>query len=523
MDEPSRINETAANPATGAARKRLIVSTAVIMGAFISVLDINVVNVALPHMRGSFGVDLSSITWVATSYSIAHIIMIIMSAWWSTVLGRKRYYLISFGIFVAGSILAGFATTFPQMIFFRVLQGIGGGALIPISQAMIRESFPARQQGMAMAVFGMGVVLAPVFGPILGGWLTEEYGWPWIFFINLPFSAVGMTLAALYMEDPPYLKRGIKKVDWGGIILLLVGLVSLQIVLERGQEENWFESTWIALTTITTVAALVLLVYWELRVSEPIINFRVLRNMPLAVGSIIILVFGMAQFGTIFILPQFLQELLGYTPYNAGVVLLPRGVALFVVLPVVGWLFNRVAPRLLIPAGVLLIITALYQFAGLSLEAGMWNLIPPLLIMGAGAPFIFVTLSATSLRSVDPADATAASSFFNLARRMGGNIGFALLTTILERRFAFHRISLISHVNDLNDTYQRYKEGLTALLFQQHVDLYTAKMKSIALIDRMLNEQATMMAYNDVYSFLIFCFAAILPLALLVSGRSKTP
>ncbi|MDA1001632.1 MAG: DHA2 family efflux MFS transporter permease subunit, partial [bacterium] len=360
-----------------------------------------------------------------------------------------------------------------------------------------------------------------VFGPFLGGWLTEEYGWPWIFFINIPFSVVGITLTAIYMEDPPYLKRGIQRVDWGGIILLLVGLVSLQIFLERGQEENWFESAWITAMAVVTVASLAFLVYWELRVSEPIINFRVLRNIPLAVGSLIILVFGMAQFGTVFILPQFLQELLGYTPYNAGAVLLPRGLAIFVVLPVVGWLFNYISPRILVPTGVFLIIMALFQFSTLSLEAGMSNLIPPLMLMGAGAPFVFVTLSATALRSVESVDATAASSFFNLARRMGGNIGFAVLTTILERRFAYHRISLISYVNEMSGTYHQYKEGLMSLLFRRQVDVYTAKVKSIALIDKMINAQATMLAYNDAYSFLIICFAAILPLVLLIPGRKK--
>jgi len=234
---------------------RRLLTVAVICGAFISVMDVSVVNVSLPHMRGTFGADLSAITWVATSYSIAQIIMITMTGWWSTVLGRKRFYLFSFAIFTVGSVLAGTSHSFTEMVIYRVLQGIGGGPLIPLSQAILRESYPPRQQGMAMAIFGMGVVLAPAIGPVVGGWLTDEYGWPWVFYINIPVSLVGMFLVNLYVQDPPYLKRGVRKVDWGGIFFLGVGLIGLQIFLERGQEENWFDSTWIIACAAVTVVA----------------------------------------------------------------------------------------------------------------------------------------------------------------------------------------------------------------------------------------------------------------------------
>ena len=288
------------------ANKWLVAGT-VLFGSFMAVMDISVVNVALPHMMGSFSEDMSTITWVATSYSIAEIIMVTMAGWLSTLMGRKRLYLYSFGLFTLGSVLCGTAVSFRQMLFYRILQGVGGGALIPVSQAILRESFPQEEQGMAMAIYGMGVVLAPAMGPILGGWLTDRYGWPWIFFINIPVSVVGMLMVGAFVRDPDYLRRGVHKVDWIGIFLLAVALTTMQIVLERGQSENWFDSHMILAGTAICASALLLLVYWELKTPEPVINFRILRDIPLSLGCVMGLIFGIALFGTTFILPQFTQ------------------------------------------------------------------------------------------------------------------------------------------------------------------------------------------------------------------------
>lgn len=498
---------------------RTMVTIAVMFGTFISVMDANIVNMAMPHMRGAFGVDLSAITWVATIYTISQVIMIIMAAWWSTLLGRKRYYLWSVVIFTIGSILAGTATTFTEMLIYRVIQGFGGGGLIPISQAILRESYPPKQHAMAMAIFAMGVVLAPALGPIAGGYLTEQYGWPWIFYVNIPFAAVGMFLVNKYVTDPPYMKRGIKKVDWGGIFLLTVGLVGLQIFLERGQEESWFESGWITLTAVVTVVSLILLVYWELHTPEPIINFRVLRSVSLSAGTGIILIFGIVMFGVNFILPQFLQGLLGYTPIDAGLVLFPRGVVLFFILPFVGKLYNYVDPRLLICTGLGLAVYSLTQLSGLTLDAGFWNILTPLVFLGLGMPFVFVTLSTVALTSVPPSEATSAAGLFNLARRVGGNIGFALLATLIERRSALHRVTLIPHISDLNETYLSYKAALEERLIRAQVDPYTASIKALGMIDDLVNRQATMLAYNDAYWFLVVIFFGTLPLIWILRPR----
>jgi DHA2 family multidrug resistance protein len=498
-----------------------LITIVIVFGAFISVMDVSVVNVALPHMRGAFGVDLSSITWVATSYTISQIIMITMSGWWSTLLGRKRFYLASYLLFTIGSILAGTANSLSEMIVYRIIQGAGGGPLIPISQAILRETYPQRQQGMAMAIFGMGVVLAPAMGPVLGGWLTENYGWPWVFYINIPFCAIGMWLVKAFVEDPPYLRRGIRKVDWMGIFLLGMALVGLQVVLERGQEENWFESAWIVSLTAITLLSLAILVIWELQVPEPIIDFRVLRSLYLSVGSAITLVFGLALFGSTFLLPQFLQNLMGYTAFNAGEVLIPRGIALFFMLPIVGWVFNFVGARILIFFGTAMIVYSFLLLSRLSLDAGYWNLVTPMIFMGIGMPCFFVTLSTVSFFGIRPEDSTSASSLFNLARRVGGNLGYALLTTILERRTAYHRVSLVSFVTEFNESFIEYRSKLISILSRQVGDPFAVQAKALFLIDRMVNRQSTMLAYNDVYFYMVLMFVGVLPLIFLLPGRRQ--
>ncbi|MDA1001484.1 MAG: DHA2 family efflux MFS transporter permease subunit [bacterium] len=500
--------------------QRRLVTVAVIIGSFLAVMDVSVVNVSLPHMMGTFGVNISAATWIATSYSISEIIMITMAAWWTTLLGRKRFLLLSFGLFTIFSILAGTSSTFTEMIIYRTLQGVGGGGLIPLGQAILRESYPPNRQGMAMAFYGMGVVLAPALGPVVGGWLTEDYGWPWIFYINIPFSVLGMVLVNAYVSDPSYLKRGIRKVDWGGIILLGVGLTGMQIVMERGQEEDWFDSHLIIVSTVVTIVALVAMIIWEMKVEEPIVDFRLLRNSPLSVTCIISLIFGVALFGTTFVLPQFVQNLLEYTAFHAGMVLLPRGIALFLVLPIVGRLYNYTGPRTLVTFGVSAIVFSLFDLSHLSLDVSVSSLAFPLFIMGLGMPAIFVTLSTVALGSVTPAETTAAAGLFTLARRVGGNIGYALLTTLLARRFALHRVTLIPYLTDMNGAFIAYKENLISFLLRQQVDLYTANAKALALIERMLNRQATMLAYNDLYWFMAILFIAIFPLIFFLPARA---
>jgi len=489
------------------------------LGTFVAVMDISVVNVALPHMMGSFGRDISSITWVATCYSIAEIVLVGMTGWWSALLGRKRLYLLSFAIFTAGSVLAGTARTFPQMLVFRVIQGIGGGSLIPVSQAILRESFPEKEQGLAMAIYGMGVVLAPALGPVLGGWLTDHYGWPWIFYINVPVAMIGMLLVSIFVTDPPYLKRGVRHTDWAGIALLAVSLTGMQVVLERGQQENWFESSGIIAGSILTVLATVALVVRELRSREPILDFRLLRNVPLTVGSSLMFVFGIVLFGTTFLLPQFAEEMLGYTALDAGLVLLPRAVTLFSLMLVAGRLYHKVSPRLLVGGGLALLFLSLTMLSGLSLEVGFRNLVPPLLVMGAGMPFMFVTMSTVALSTVRKADMTEAASLFTLARRVGGNVGYALVATLILQGAQTNRVHLVAHVTATNPIYRIHQDRTVAGLRARGVPSREADALAQALTERSVQQQARMLAYNDTTRTLGLLLLASIPLVFLLRRR----
>jgi DHA2 family multidrug resistance protein len=503
-----------------------LVAVTVMFGAFMAVMDISIVNVALPHMMGSFGQDLSSITWVATSYSIAEVIMATMSGWWSALLGRKRLYIISFVVFTLGSILCGTATTFAQMLVYRTLQGIGGGTLIPLSQAILREAFPREQQGMAMAIYGMGVVLAPASGPIVGGWITDTWGWPWIFYINVPVSIAGTIMVGLVLKDPPYLRRGVKRIDWAGIALLALTLTGMQVVLERGQEKNWFESAFVTWGAVVSAVTFVLLVAWELRTDEPIINVRILKNVPLAVGSLMGGVFGVGLIGTTFILPQFTQQLLGYPAYQAGLILAPRAFAVLVTMPLVGALYRRVDPRLLVLGGIGVFVWTYMDLARLSLDTGASQLVPVLLVMGAGTPFVFVTLSTLALSSIPRRDMTDASSLYTLTRTVGGNVGYALVATLIARGEQVHRVDLVAHISTTEPAYLEYQRHVSDAFASAGLDPAAAATMTAAMAERLVDRQATMLAYNDLSVLFAVLFLLLVPFVAFLpkpEGKAAAP
>jgi MFS transporter, DHA2 family, multidrug resistance protein len=499
-----------------------LVAGSVLIGMFLSIMDVSVVNVAMPHMMGSFGQDLLSITWVSTAYSIAEIIMITMTAFWSRLLGRKRLFLMSITIFIAGSILAGTSQTFTQMLCWRVVQGAGGGTLVPASQAIMRETFPPEEQGMAMAVASMGVMLAPTIGPILGGWLVDNWGWRWIFYINVPFAIVGLLMVSAFVHDPAYLKRGFQRIDWSGIALLTVGLAALQIVLERGQEVDWFASHWIVLGTIVSVLAIAGLLVWELYVAEPIVNFRLFRNLRLSVGSGMGTVIGFALFGSTFLLPQLTQDVLGYPAYRAGLVLFPRAAAMFCVMPVVGRLYNHVSPRILNSFGMLILAFAYWQLGHLSLDVGFWNFMPLLAETGVGVACSMVVVSTVSLSSMAPAQMTAAAGLTTLVRRVAGNIAYAVLATLVERRTQSHRAELIGNLSNFSPALQQFDASASARLTRQGYAAPTFQLRNLLLANGVVNREATMMAYNDTWALLAGLFIIAVPLSWLLP-RSGIP
>ena len=497
-----------------------LVASSVMLGTFLSVMDVSVVNVAMPHMMGTFGEDLLTITWVATSYSIAEIIMITMAPWWTTLLGRKRLFLLSMALFTASSVLAGTARTFHEIVLYRVMQGFGGGSLIPVSQAIARETFPPAEQGMAMAIFAMGVTLAPAMGPVVGGWLVDNYGWPWVFYINVPFAIAGFLMVSAFVHDPPYLKRGLQRIDWTGIALLTIGLTSMQIVLERGEEVDWFASHWIVAGMVTAAVALLGLVVWELEPSEPVINFRLLHNVQLSAGSSLGALIGFVLYGSSFVLPQLTQDLLGYPAYQAGMVLMPRAIAMLVMMPMVGRMYNYVSPRILVAGGLCAIVLSQWWLGHISLYSGFWTLATPLILLGGGLSFPMVTLSTVSLSSMPRTQMTGASSLYTLARRVAGNIAYAALATMIDRRTQFHRTRLIESVTGLDPNYVRTSAGFTARLMQFGYHSAATTDRSLALVNGLVNRQSTMMAYNDVNWLVAMMALAVLPFVLLLPRKA---
>jgi DHA2 family multidrug resistance protein len=490
------------------AASKWLIAFSVMLGTFLSVMDATVVNVAMPHMMGTFGEDLLTITWVSTSYSIAEIIMVTMAAWWTSLLGRKRLFLLSMALFIIGSILAGTATTLHQMIFYRVLQGIGGGSLMPCSQAIARETFPPSEQGMAMAIYSMGVVLAPAIGPVIGGWLVDKYGWEWVFYINVPFCILGMAMVSAFVHDPPYLKRGVERIDWNGIILLTVGLTAAQVVLERGEEVDWFANNWIIIGTVVSVIAIGGLLMWELTRKEPIIDFRLFKNRLLSVGCAIGSASGFALFGSSFLLPQFTESLLNYPAYQAGLVLMPRALAMFLVMPIVGRLYNHVSPRVLVGCGVSLLMYGYWRLAHLDLAVGYWTFAPILVMTGLGMGMAMVTLTTISLSTIPRPQMTGASGLNTLTRREAGNLAYALLATVLARRTQFHRAMLVTNVSDFSSAFARMDQGVTQSLRSYGYNSAAIGGRDLSLINNMINRNATIMAYND-------CFYLLVPVLLL--------
>jgi DHA2 family multidrug resistance protein len=500
-----------------------VIAGTVVLGTFVAVMDVSIVNVAMPQMLGTFGATLDSITWVAVAYSIAEIIMVTMSAWFSTLLGRKRFYILSLAIFTGASVLSGMARSLEVMILTRVLQGIGGGSLIPLSQAIMLETFPEEERGMAMALYMMGVVVAPAGGPVLGGWLTDTYGWPWIFYINIPVGIFSIFMVATVLTDPPYLRRRLARIDGVGIGLLTIGLTAMQIFLERGEREDWFDSSFIIVTALVALVALTVLVWWELWVDEPVVNLKVLKNMPFVAGVSMGLIFGLTAFGSIFILPLFLQELRGYSVLDSGLIQMPRMLAMLVIAPVAGRLYKWVDSRLLIGSGIVLMMLGYFDLARFTLEVGWVQMLPGLLLTGAGMAFMFSIMSAAVMRTMPHQLLGAATGLYTLSRRIGGNIGYAFVANQITHRAMFHRARLVEHVTPYSSQTIRSLETLTGGMASRGLPPGVAADSALKLLDGTVTRQATMMAYNDVFWMMGMLFVLSLPFLFLLGSRKRRP
>ncbi len=501
-----------------------IIAAAVMLPTFMEILDTTIVSVALPHIAGSLSASTDEATWTLTSYLVANAIILPATGWFARYFGRSRFLLYCIVIFTVSSFACGMAESLGLLIIARVIQGAGGGALQPISQAILLESFPVEKRGMAMAVFGIGVVVAPIIGPTLGGWLTDQYSWRWAFFMNIPIGTLAFFMTRAFVEDPPYIKNAKPgKIDTIGFGLMAVSLATLQIVLDKGQQDDWFSASWVSWFLGIFAVSMIIFIIWELRAKEPIVNLRVLKDRNFAVGTLLITLLGVCLYSAITLIPIYLQTLMGYTAMLSGLTLSPRGVGALVTMPIVGYLTGAVDFRKVIGTGFVLVAISLWQFGEINLQISMWNIVWPNVMMGAGLSMIFVPLAAVSMGMLPREEMGNASGIFNLMRNIGGSIGIAAVTTLLERRAQVHQSEMVSHLSPGSPSFQAHSHQLQQA-FSQYFPPSEALQKANGTIYNELIRQSTLWAFIDNFRLLaavsLFCVGAAM---LLKRVKAKGP
>ena len=494
---------------------RWLVAVTVMLPTLIEIIDMSVVNVALDHIRGSLSAGIDEATWAITMYLVSNAIIIPITGWLSRYFGRKVYLTFSIALFTVSSLLCGMAWNIQSLIVFRIFQGLGGGALQPISQSILLETFPPRLHGVAMAVFGIGIMFGPIAGPVLGGVITDYWSWHWIFFINIPVGIISIFMTMLVIKDPPYMKKTRMKLDYPGLLLVALGLGCLQIILDRGQREDWFESSMISWLTIISVVSLALFLIVELRTKEPVIDLRVFRNISFATGNVIMFFAFFNLFGSIVLLPIYLQTLMGYTATLAGLVLGPGGFSSIIALSIAGRLVTRINPKWILAFGISTAALSTYMMSQFNLSADFITVMWPRIILGFGMGFIFIPLTNLSLSIIKKEGMGNATALFNLIRNLGGSFGIAFVSTVLARRAQFHQSNLVSHLTPFDMPYQIAVEKLKAFFHTLGFTDTMAKMAADGSIYRNLIKQASMIAFNDTFWLMSIMLIATLPLLLI--------
>ncbi|HET7440236.1 MAG TPA: DHA2 family efflux MFS transporter permease subunit [Terriglobales bacterium] len=493
-----------------------LIAIAVMSSTFMEVLDTTVVNVSLPHIAGNLSATTDEATWTLTSYLVANAIILPMTGWLASTFGRKRLLMASVTGFTLASFFCGLAPSLPFLIIFRIIQGACGGGLQPLSQAILLESFPPEKRGQAMAFWALGIVVAPMLGPVAGGWLTDNYSWRWVFYINVPIGILALVLTQLFVFDPAYLRRKVQSIDYWGIGLLVLGIGCLQIMLDKGQEEDWFGSHFIVVLAVLTVIGLGGLIIRELTTDHPVVDLTIFKFRTYAIGTFLMMGVGFVLYGSTVLLPLLMQILLGYTATHAGVTNLPRGLASFLIMPFVGILISKVEARKLLGTGLLLSAVAMYQLSHLSLDVGFWNFWWPLMLQGAALGLVFVPLTTVTNDPIPRERMGTATSIFNLMRNIGASIGISMVETLQFRKQQAHVNVLGKYVNPGNEQARQMLERLRAGFEASGADAATATKKAYAALFGLVQRQAAMLSYNDVFFLLAIMFVVMFPFILIM-------
>jgi MFS transporter, DHA2 family, multidrug resistance protein len=502
-----------------------VIALAVTLATFMEVLDTSIANVALPHIAGSLSAGQDESTWVLTSYLVSNAIVLPLSGWLSSIVGRKRFYMGCVFLFTVSSFLCGIAPNLPALIVFRILQGAGGGGLQPSEQAILADTFPPAKRGMAFAVYGVAVVMAPAIGPTLGGWITDNYTWRWIFFVNIPVGIFSLLLTSRLIQDPPYLKRrklGETKIDYVGLGFVALGLGCLQIVLDKGQRDDWFESHFILVLAIISATSLLFVIWWEWRHKDPIIDLHLFRERTFAVSNLLMFMLGFALLGSTLLLPLFLQTLMGYTAELSGMALSPGGFAIMVIMPFVGWMLSRYDARYLILFGLSVLSLSLFHMTSFNLDIDFKTAVLARVFQASGLAFLFVPINTAAYVYLPREKNNAASGLMNLARNIGGSVGISLVTTMLDRRTQKHLTDLNSHFNSANAQFQGAVRGIAATLMAHGTPAPDAQRQAVGVVQNIVQRQATMLAYIDNFYILGVAILAMVPMVFLMKKTRST-
>ena len=493
-----------------------LIAVSVMFATFMEVLDTTVVNVSLPHIAGSLSSTIDEATWVLTSYLVANAIILPMTGWLASMFGRKRLLMLSVVGFTAASFLCGLAPTLGTLIFFRILQGATGGALQPLSQAVLLEAFAPQDRGKAMGVWALGIVVAPILGPVLGGWLTDNYTWRWVFYVNIPVGIASIVMTKLYIFDPPYLRTESRTVDYWGIGMLAVGIGALQIVLDKGQEADWFSSPAILILAIVSAVTIVALIIHELTTDNPVVDLRIFKERSYAVGVFLMTVVGFVLYGSMVLLPIMLQTVLGYPPMQAGIAMAPRGIGSFFMMPLTGLMTGRFDARKLLTCGLLVAGSTLLWLSHLNLQAGYWDIFWPQLLQGVGMSLLFVPLTTVAMDPIPRERMGNATSLFNLMRNIGGSVGIAATGTMLARNSQRTTSMLGAHVSAYDPVSRSVFMQMRGAFMAAGADPATASSRSTAALFGMVQRQATMVSFVGIFQLLGIVFLTLIPLVLLM-------